>query len=66
MGLLSPTGSVRAGASKRKKKIAPGRKKKKPKRLKPISLHPLDFDTAIGAFLSIPSAPKRRRRKPKS
>jgi hypothetical protein len=44
-----------AGANRRKKKIAPGKKKARKKRLKPISLHPLDFDTAVRGLLGLPA-----------
>ena len=41
-----------AGARRAKKKIAPGRKKKG--RLRPLSLYPLDFDTAMKGLITIP------------
>jgi len=50
-----------AGARKAKKKIAPGRKKKK-ERLRPVSLHPLDFDTAIKRLV-VMAKPARARKK---
>ncbi len=52
-----------AGARKAKQKIVPGRKKKK-MRLRPVSLHPLDFDTAMKKLIAVaiekPRAGKRR------
>jgi hypothetical protein len=44
-------------ARKRVTRIAAGRKKKK-KRLKPLSLHPMDFDTAMRAILAAAKKPK--------
>jgi len=51
-----------AGARKANKKIAPGRKKKKV-RLRPVSLHPLDFDTAMKGLVAT-AQPSPDRKKP--
>jgi hypothetical protein len=40
-------------AKKRLKKVASGKKRQKKRRLKPLSLHPLDFETAIKAFVTV-------------
>ncbi len=45
-------------ARKRVTRIASGRKKKKKRRLKPVSLHPMDFDTAMRAILATVKKPK--------
>lgn len=42
---------MRPGVKKKAKPIAPGKKRKK-KRLRPISLHPLDFETALRGLLN--------------
>ena len=44
-------------AKKRVTQIAAGRKKQK-KRLKPVSLHPLDFDQAMKKILGAAKKPK--------
>lgn len=46
-------------AKKRVSRIASGRKEKKhKKRLKPISLHPMDFDEAMKKILAAAKKPK--------
>ena len=46
------------GAKKRVARIAAGRKKQKKRRLKPLSLHPMDFDEAMKKILAVPKKPK--------
>jgi len=48
------------GSGSRKKPAAPRKRKK---RAGPVSLHPLDFDTAMKGLLAVRAAPPKPRRK---
>jgi hypothetical protein len=45
-------------AKKRVTQIATGKKRRKKRRLKPLSLHPMDFDTAMRVILAVAKKPK--------
>jgi hypothetical protein len=52
-----------SGAGTKKK---PAARRKVRKRLQPMSLHPLDFDTAIKGLLAVQTSGPERSKKPKS